>query len=362
MPRMASRARPAVAGRTRRARARRTGGRRRCRARVVVLTIGAVDPRLPGIPVRAGPPRLADRARRCWRPRHRPAPRGSSAAIDQRRRSDSPVAAVGLLVPTWAGWINALRRRPGGRARRRARRRRRRVARRPAMVAEVVATGAIRGHLRARGRRRSSCSPSGYNPLTDPGCNVTCANVQPPAGGPPLEPRRLRARDGPHQRPRPPWRWSRSIREVGRGRSGVVMWAALLAVIVLSVPWVAHARLVDGLPDRGAGRAPRVDGGPPGRGRPDSSPDRDPPGPRGCRELVDQLADAGVAGRAGGSPQSRVQFRRSWTTAAGSSLRATRLDPATDPARAVVVSDAGWPRAAPRGRPSAKIPESRWRP
>ena len=145
------------------------------------------------------------------------------------------VTSAGLLVPTWAGIFDLSP-----------------AAQTGALAAAPLAVAGV-SHVGLRWSRAVGTASSvrviyalaiaavvvlaaGYDPLTDPGCNLTCAEVQPPAAALHLQPRRLRARDGPGRGRRGPCdararpgggarsiRWGRVGLIAGSGRPGHVV-------------------------------------------------------------------------------------------------------------------------------------------
>ena len=182
---------------------------------------------------------------------------------------------------------------------------------------------------------------AGYDPLTDPGCNLTCADVQPPLAAL-LSSRGAYALATALVGAAGILAMVELVREAARGRSGGVAWASLLAVIVLITSWVAHAvswtdsrtteavvlpAVIAGLL---AGFAPMVATAAIRRRR------------LAVRDLVEHLSDTGLAAGAAGGPILRVQYAvpddGRWVDASGE-----EVEPGAEPARAVVVSDAGGP-------------------
>lgn len=250
------------------------------------------------------------------------------------------VTAAGLLVPTWAGIIVL----PP-------------VAQAGALATAPLAVAGV-SHIGLRWSRAGGPSGPirviyalaiaavvvfavGYDPLTDPGCNVTCADVQPPLAAL-LSSRAAYALATALVAAAGILAMVEFVREAAHGRSGGVAWASLLAVIVLVTSWVAHAvswtdsrtteavvfpAVIAGLL---VGLAPMVATAAIRRRR------------RAVRELVEHLSDAGVVRGAGGSPSLRVQYAvpddGRWVDASGD-----EVGPGAEPARAVVVSDAGVP-------------------
>lgn len=246
------------------------------------------------------------------------------------------VASVGLLVPAWAGWTTL----PG-----------------PAQVgALAIAPIAVAGasHVGLRWSRvvRSSAPllviyalagaavivfAVGYNPLTDPGCTRTCANVQ-TAAATLLSSHTAYAIATALTGTSSVLAAVILVRESARRRSGVVAWAALLAVIVLPASGIAHAAswtesaspVVAVLPGVIAalliGSAPLVAAITTRRMR------------RDVRELVDHQSDTGFPGRDGRGRIRGVQFAvpgdGRWVDWSG-----LVVGPTAAPARTVVVSD-----------------------
>jgi signal transduction histidine kinase len=250
------------------------------------------------------------------------------------------VTSAGLLVPTWAGTIVLS----------------------PAAQAGALATAplAVAGVSQVGLRWLQAVGPSGatriiyaltfaavivfaagYDPLSDPGCNLTCAHVHPPLavfvstrttyliatvliGSAGILAIVELVREAP-----------------GRG-SGVVLWASLLALIVLITSWVAHAvswtdsrtteavtlsAVVAGLL---VGIAPLVATAAIRRKR------------LAVRDLVEHISDTGLAAGAAGGSKLRVQYAvpddGRWVGESGQ-----EVETGAEPARAIVVSDAGGP-------------------
>jgi signal transduction histidine kinase len=180
----------------------------------------------------------------------------------------------------------------------------------------------------------------GYDPLADPGCNLTCATVQPPAAA------LISSRDA--------YALATTLVaaagilamvelvRAARGGFGGVAWASSLGVVVLVTSWIAHAfwwtnpvtteavllpAVVAGLL---AGLPPIVATASIRRRR------------LAVRELVEHLSDTDPAAGGSGGRHLRVQYAvphdGRWVDASGSDVAAD-----AEPARAVVVSDAGGP-------------------
>ncbi len=182
---------------------------------------------------------------------------------------------------------------------------------------------------------------AGYNPLTDPGCNLTCASVQPPLASL-LSSRVAYALATTLVGAAGVLAMVELVREAAHGRSGWVSWASLLAVLVLAASWVDHAvswtvsrtmeavvlpAVVTGLL---AGLAPILATAAIRRRR------------LAMRELVDHLSDTGLTTAAASGLNLRVQYAdpddARWVGADGEEVESGAV-----PARAVVISDAGGP-------------------
>ena len=250
------------------------------------------------------------------------------------------VATVGLFVPAWAGWTTL----PG-------------VAQALVLaVAPIAIAGVSHVGLRWSEAGRSPVTLGaiyvlaagaavvhavGYDPLTDPGCASTCAAVRPFAAAL-LSSRMAYALATALTSAAAIVAVISLVRDGARDRSGVVVWAALLAVVVLAVPWIAHvvtwtdvpSLVAVVLPDVVAGLligiAPLVAVAATRRVRLE------------VRELVEHLTSAGTAASGGGSPIPGVAFaipdEDRWVDSSG-----TELGSADVPARAVVVSDPAGP-------------------
>ena len=248
--------------------------------------------------------------------------------------------SAGLLVPTWAGIIVLP---PAAQA--------------GALAAAPLAVAGI-SHIGLRWSRDVApwdrvrviyalavaavvVHAAGYDPLTDPGCNLTCANVQPPLATL-LSSRAAYALATALVGAAGILAMVEVVREAARGRSGGVAWASLLAVIVLTTSWVAHAvswtdsrtteavvlpAVVAGLL---AGLAPVVATAALRRRR------------LAVRELVDHLSDTGLASGTARGLNLRVHYAvpddGRWVGADGEEVAS-----GAEPARAVVISDAGGP-------------------
>ena len=248
--------------------------------------------------------------------------------------------SAGLLVPTWAGIIVLP---PAAQA--------------GALAAAPLAVAGI-SHIGLRWSRNVApwdrvrviyalavaavvVHAAGYDPLTDPGCNLTCANVQPPLATL-LSSRAAYALATALVGAAGILATVEVVREAARGRSGGVAWASLLAVIVLTTSWVAHAvswtdsrtteavvlpAVVAGLL---AGLAPVVATAALRRRR------------LAVRELVDHLSDTGLASGTARGLNLRVHYAvpddGRWVGADGEEVAS-----GAEPARAVVISDAGGP-------------------
>jgi signal transduction histidine kinase len=250
------------------------------------------------------------------------------------------VTSTGLLVPTWAG-IFALP--PGAQAGA--------LAAAPLAVAGVSHVGlrwsravGPAGPVRvvyALAVAAVALLAAGYDPLADPGCTLTCAEVQPPAAAfisshaAFVLAAALIAAAGILAT-------LALVREAARGRSSVVAWASLLGVVVLTLSWVARAaRWTDSMTTEAmllpavlagllAGLSPIVATASIRRRR------------LAVRELVEHLYDTDVAAGGAGGHKLRVQYAvpddGRWVGASG-----TEVEPGAEPARAVLVSDAGGP-------------------
>ena len=265
------------------------------------------------------------------------------------------VTSAGLLVPTWAGII-ALP--PAAQA--------------AALAAAPLAVAGV-SHVGLRWSREVGPSgpvrviyalaiaavvvhAAGYDPLTDPGCNLTCSGVQPPLAVL-LSGRAAYALATALVFAAAILATVELVREAARGRSGGVAWASLLAVIVLTASWVAHAVtwtdsrttetvvlpfVVAGLL---VGVAPLIATASIRRRR------------LAVRDLVDHLSDASPASDRPGDPDLGVQFAvpedGRWVGASGE-----EVEPGAEPARAVVVSDASGPAlrfAVPAGEDPGEL-------
>jgi signal transduction histidine kinase len=250
------------------------------------------------------------------------------------------VASVGLFVPIWAGWPEL-------------------PELSQALVlafAAVAIAGVAQVGLRWSSAGRSSVPLGviyvlavgaavvhavGYDPLTDPGCARTCADVQPLASA--------------FLSSRMAYAVATALivgsavvavialgRDAVRDRSGVVTWAALLAVMVLTVPWISHTAAWTDPPSVDAavvpgviaglliGLAPVVAAAATHRMRVE------------VRGLVERLSGMGLAAGDGGGPMLGVQFtvpdNGRWVDSFG-----VEVGPADVPVRALVVSDAAGP-------------------
>ncbi len=248
--------------------------------------------------------------------------------------------SAGLLVPTWAGIIVLP---PAAQA--------------GALAAAPLAVAGI-SHIGLRWSRDVApwdpvrviyalavaavvVHAAGYDPLTDPGCNLTCANVQPPLATL-LSSRAAYALATALVGAAGILAMIELVRKAARRRSAGVEWASLLAVIVLTTSWVAHAvswtdprtteavvlpAVVAGLL---AGLAPMVATGALRRRR------------LAVRELVDHLSDTGLASGTARGLNLRVHYAvpddGRWVGADGEEVAS-----GAEPAPAVVISDAGGP-------------------
>lgn len=149
------------------------------------------------------------------------------------------VASVGLLVPVWAGWT-ALPAAAQASA----------LAFAPMAVAGIAQVGLRWSHaVRSPAPLAAIYALSiaavivhaiGYDPFTDPGCTRTCADVQPVAATF-LSSRTAYSLAAALTGASGLLATITLVREGARGRSGVVAWAALVSVVVLSAPWVYRA-------------------------------------------------------------------------------------------------------------------------
>ena len=250
------------------------------------------------------------------------------------------VTSAGLLVPTWAGMFIL----PP-------------AARVGALAAAPLAVAGV-SHVGLRWSRPAGPAgavrviytlaigaivvvAAGFDPLADPGCNLTCVEIQ-PIGAAILSSRAALALATALVTAAGVLAMVELVREAARGRSGVVAWASLLGVVVLVTSWIAHAvwwtdpvtteavllpaviaGLLAGLPPIVATASIR-------RRR------------LAVRELVEHLSDTDLAAGASGGRHLRVQYAvphdERWVDASGSDVAA-----GAEPARAVVVSDVGGP-------------------
>jgi signal transduction histidine kinase len=250
------------------------------------------------------------------------------------------VTSAGLLVPTWAGNIVFP---PAAQAAA--------LATAPLAVAgvsqvglrwsQVVGPSGLTRVIYALAFAAVIVLAAGYDPLSDPGCNLTCAHVHPPLAvfistrTAYLMATAVIAFSGILA-------CIELVREAPGGRSGVVLWATLLALIVLITSWIAHAvswtdwrtteavmlpAVVAGLL---VGIAPLVATASIRRKR------------LAVRELVEHLSDTGLAAGADGGSNLRVQYALPddgrWVGASGQDI-----ETGAEPARAIVISDAGRP-------------------
>ena len=249
------------------------------------------------------------------------------------------VATVGLFVPAWAGWTTL----PGA------------AQALVLAIAPIAIAGVGQVGLRWSDAGRSPIPlvaiyglavgatvvhAVGYDPFTDPGCARTCADVQPFAAA-------LLSSQVAYALATALTVGSAVLAVIalvraGRGAFGVVGWAALLAVIVLTAPWIAHivawtdapSVVAAVLPDVVAGlligMAPLVAMAATRRLR------------REIQELVDHLSRTGPAAGDGGGSIPGVAFavpdEDRWVDSSG-----TELSSADVPARAVVISDPDGP-------------------
>ncbi len=251
------------------------------------------------------------------------------------------VATVGLLVPTWAGWTT-----PSADARAYA------LAVAPMALAGAAhvglrwspgtSTGAPLVAIYGFAAAAVLVQAAGYNPLTDPGCSRTCSGVEPLANG-------LLSGHAAYVLATTFTSAAGVIAVLGLirpgpyRRSSMVPRAAILAVVILALPWIRHAttwteapsRIADLLPSVAAalliGFAPLAAGITARQVRTE------------VRELVDDLAGARLPRhrRAGGHARE-VQFAvpgdGRWVDVFG-----VEIEPAHDVARGVVISDASGP-------------------
>jgi len=352
MPCMATRARPAVTGLDVRARVAVGPVAALVSSGVVVLTIGGSIREYPASPFELGLPAWLVAAALC----------GSLAIAGAAwiSASDRPavavglaVATVGLAVPAWAGWTTLSA-----------------DARAYALaVAPIALAGVAQVGMRWSPGARDAAPlkaiyglagvavivhAAGYNPLTDLGCTRTCGSVQPLAGGL-LSGHAAYALAAALITAAGFIAAVALIRQRRRRGSSVVTWAALLAVVTLTVPWIMHAvswtdsvsRIAEPLPGVVAGLL--IGFAPLGAGI----------GARRVRtqiqELVERLADDGLAGRgeAGGhvhDVQFAVPGEGRWVDRAGADI-----GPDDGLARGIVISDASGPalrlNIAPGGDP-----------
>ena len=249
------------------------------------------------------------------------------------------VATVGLFLPAWAGWTTL----PGA------------AQALVLAIAPIAIAGVAHVALRWSDAGRSPVPlvaiyglavgaavvhALGYDPLTDPGCGRTCADVQPFAAA--LLSSRVAYALATALTVGSTVLAVIALVRAGRGTFGVVGWAALLAVIVLTVPWIAHvvawtdppSVVAAVLPDVVAGlligMAPLVAMAATRRVRLE------------VQELVEHLSSTGPAAGDGGSPIPGVAFavpdQDRWVDSSGTELRSADV-----PARAVVISDADGP-------------------
>jgi signal transduction histidine kinase len=182
---------------------------------------------------------------------------------------------------------------------------------------------------------------AGYDPLSDPGCNLTCAEVQPSAAAL-ISSHAAYAFAAALIAAAGIIAMLELVREAARGRSDGVAWAALLGVVVLVTSWIAHAvRWTDSVTTEAmllpaviagllAGIAPIAATASIRRRR------------LRVQEMVEKLSDTYVVGGAADGHHLRVHYAVPddvrWVDASGHEVA-----PGAEPARAVVVSDAGGP-------------------
>ncbi len=250
------------------------------------------------------------------------------------------VASAGLLVPTWASTIVLP---PAAQAAA--------LATAPLAVAGVSQVGLRWSHaFGSKGPIRAIYAlalaamvvhVAGYDPIVDPGCNLTCSHVHPilavlvTTRTAYLIATSLTASAGILA-------IVALAREARGGGPGGVVWAALLALIVLVTSWIAHAAswtdsrtaeavmlpavvagLLVGIAALVATQAIR-------RRR------------LAVRDLVEHLSDTGLAEGAAAGPNLRVQYAvpddGRWVGASGQ-----EVETGAEPARSIVVSDASGP-------------------
>lgn len=250
------------------------------------------------------------------------------------------VASAGLLVPTWASTIVLP---PAAQAAA--------LATAPLAVAGVSQVGLRWSHaFGSKGPIRAIYAlalaamvvhAAGYDPLSDPGCNLTCSHIHPLVAV--LVSSRIAfliatALVGSAG----VLAIIALVREARGAGPGVVVWASLVALIVLTTSWIAHAvswtdsrtteavmlpAVVAGLL---VGIAPLVATAAIRRRR------------LAVRDLVEHLSDTGFAEGAAAGPNLRVQYAvpddGRWVGASGQEVESS-----AEPARSIVVSDAGGP-------------------
>jgi signal transduction histidine kinase len=249
-------------------------------------------------------------------------------------------ATVGLVVPTWAGWATLS---SEGQAYALA-------------IAPIAVAGVAHVGLRwSRAARHVSAlftiyalagaavfvHAVAYNPLTDPGCALTCADIQPLAGGL-LSGRAAYGLTAALVGGASVVAGVALIREGVRRGSSVVAWVALVAVATLALPRITHAIEWADSSSRAAALLPAVLAGLLIGFAPIVATAATRRMRSEVRDLVEHLSVAGLAGGARGGAALGVQFAvpddGRWVDPFG-----VPVWPVGEPAGAVVVSDAAGP-------------------